>query len=140
MASPTPEDFSDYLTASWSTTRFVEFRQGRHLRMVAVVDILPTGLSAVYTSFAPDEAARSLGTYAILWQIRETLGLDKSHLYMGYWIADCQKMHYKSRFRPLELYRGQQWVRFLRDDSVTPVNGMPVVPSSLVDGGIHEHH
>ncbi|MBF0161190.1 MAG: arginyltransferase [Magnetococcales bacterium] len=120
MANPSPDDFMDYLIAPWSTTRFVEFRQGERLLMVAVTDILPTALSAVYTFFRPDEAARSLGSYAILWQIHEALGLEKSHLYLGYWIAECQKMDYKARFQPLELYQGRQWVRFLRGPSAAP--------------------
>ncbi|MEO5363372.1 MAG: arginyltransferase [Magnetococcus sp. DMHC-8] len=122
MADPGPGDFSDYLIASWSMTRFVEFRRERRLVMVAVMDILPVGLSAVYTFFSPEEAARSLGTFAVLWQIRETLGLDKSHLYLGYWIAECQKMHYKSRFQPLEIHRGQQWVRFLCEPPVAALD------------------
>ncbi|MEO5352654.1 MAG: arginyltransferase [Magnetococcus sp. XQGC-1] len=123
MANPTPADFNDYLIASWSTTRFVEFRQGERLLMVAVMDILPESTSAIYTFFSPDEAARSLGTYAILWQIRATMGLDKSHLYLGYWISGCRKMDYKSRFQPLEILRGQQWVRFLRGGSADPGEG-----------------
>ncbi|MEO5339523.1 MAG: arginyltransferase [Magnetococcus sp. MYC-9] len=128
MVDPTPGDFSDYLIAPWSMTRFVEFRLGSRLLMVAVTDILPEALSAVYTFFAPEERRRSLGTYAILWQIRETLGLDKSHLYLGYWIAGCPKMDYKARFQPLELYEGQQWVRFLLQDPAGPAGGGRAVP------------
>ncbi|MBF0183474.1 MAG: arginyltransferase [Magnetococcales bacterium] len=113
MADPVPDDFTDYLLASWSMTRFVEFRADGRLLMVAVTDILPEALSAVYTFFAPDQAARSLGSYAILWQIRETLGLGRHHLYLGYWIAGCRKMLYKSRFQPLESFRGRQWLPFV---------------------------
>ncbi|MBF0400262.1 MAG: arginyltransferase [Magnetococcales bacterium] len=120
MADSTPADFNDYLIAPWSMTRFVEFRKQDKLVMVAVTDILPAGLSAVYTFFSPEEQARSLGTYAILWQIREAVGLDKSHLYLGYWIGNCRKMAYKSRFQPMELYQGQQWVQFLHEGSVFP--------------------
>ncbi|WP_130470201.1 arginyltransferase [Candidatus Magnetaquicoccus inordinatus] len=112
MANPLPDDFTDYLLASWSMTRFVEFRAGGRLLMVAVTDLLPGALSAVYTFFTPEEAARSLGSYAILWQIRETIGLGGEHLYLGYWIAGCRKMLYKSRFQPLECFRGRQWLPF----------------------------
>lgn len=43
-----------------------------------MTDVLPNGLSAVYTFYDPDEEQRSLGRYAILWQIAETerLGLQ----------------------------------------------------------------
>ncbi|MBF0096097.1 MAG: arginyltransferase [Magnetococcales bacterium] len=112
MADPAASDFSDYLLAPWSMTRFVEFRDAGRLVMVAVTDILPQALSAVYTFFAPELNSRSLGTYAILWQIRETLGLGRNHLYLGYWIAGCQKMLYKSRFQPMETFRGRQWLPF----------------------------
>lgn len=132
MANATPGDFSDYLLASWCMTRFVEFRKNNCLVMVAVTDILPTALSAVYTFFSPEERARSLGTYAILWQIRETIGLDKSHLYLGYWIADCQKMDYKARFQPMEMYQGQQWVQFLRESSDAFVNVLPTPPPGFL--------
>lgn len=115
MSHPTFEDFAEFLLSSWSMTRFVEFRQENRLLMVAVVDILPMAFSAVYTFFDPDESSRSLGTHAVLWQIEESKGLNKPHLYLGYWIDNCQKMYYKSRFQPLELYQSQRWVRVGRD-------------------------
>ena len=42
------------------------------------------------------------GTLAVLLQIQlaQQMGLD--HLYLGYWIADCQKMSYKTKYQPLE--------------------------------------
>jgi arginine-tRNA-protein transferase len=30
-------------------------------------------------------------------------------LYLGYWIKGSKKMHYKSRFRPIEAYRDGHW-------------------------------
>ena len=109
MKNPHPEAFSEYLFSPWSTTRCVEFRQGSRLLMVAVLDYLPEAASAVYTFFDPTETARSLGTYAILWQVQEATKWEKQHLYLGYWIDNCQKMHYKSRFRPLETYQARTW-------------------------------
>ncbi len=48
------------------------------LAAVAVVDLLDNALSAVYTFFNPKYSARSLGVYAVLWQIEyaKSLGLD----------------------------------------------------------------
>ena len=76
---------------------------------IAVVDVLTDGLSAIYTFFDPEEDKRSLGSYAILWQIEQarTLGLD--YLYLGYWIRNCTKMAYKTAYQPLELYLESQW-------------------------------
>ena len=111
MSDPELDDFTEFLLAPWSTVWFVEFRKEGQLLMVAVTDILPLAFSAVYTFFEPAAAARSLGTYAILWQIHETRRLHKHHLYLGYWIDNCQKMYYKTRFQPLEMFRAQQWRR-----------------------------
>jgi arginine-tRNA-protein transferase len=101
--------YLEFLTASWCDTVFYEFRLGQRLLAVAVVDHLLQGLSAVYTFFHPDEQARSLGTYAVLWEIEETRRLGLAFLYLGYWIKDCPKMRYKSAFGPLQIYRDGRW-------------------------------
>jgi len=109
MDDPAPEDFERFLTAAWSPTRFVEFRQRDRLLAVAVTDVCASGLSAVYTFYDPDESARGLGTFAILSQVRLARNLGLAHLYLGYWIAAHPKMDYKARFRPLEIYREGRW-------------------------------
>ena len=76
----------------------------------AVTDVLPDGLSAVYTFFDPDEKRRALGVYSILWQIKEARALSLSWLYLGYWIKECPKMAYKTNYRPLELLLNGRWV------------------------------
>ncbi|RML83690.1 putative arginyl-tRNA--protein transferase [Pseudomonas syringae pv. maculicola] len=77
---------------------------------VAVTDLLPNGLSAVYTFYEPDEERRSLGRYAILWQIGEATRLQLQAVYLGYWIKNCKKMNYKTQYRPIELLTNQRWV------------------------------
>ncbi len=43
----------------------------------------------------------------------ETLrGLGLPYLYLGYWIADCRKMAYKTRFQPVEVLGPGGWRRF----------------------------
>jgi arginine-tRNA-protein transferase len=32
-------------------------------------------------------------------------------VYLGYWVAGSQKMDYKRRFRPIEAYGPNGWVR-----------------------------
>lgn len=104
MAEATPDDYLNFLTCHWCKTQFYEFRlQGKPV-MVAVVDVLSDGLSAVYTFFDPDHAKRGLGTYAVLWQIEAAKRMGLSWLYLGYWIADCRKMAYKIKFRPQQWY------------------------------------
>ncbi|MEG3641138.1 arginyltransferase [Magnetococcus sp. PR-3] len=109
MDDPQPSQFMEFLNASWSRTRFVEFRLKGRLIMVAVVDDQPKSLSAVYTFFDPDESARSPGTYAILWQIEEAKKEKQPWVYLGYWIKQSPKMRYKARFQPLEGYRDRRW-------------------------------
>jgi len=54
-------------------------------------------------------AERSPGTFAVLLQIQlaQEMGLD--HVYLGYWIADCQKMSYKTNYQPLEVLEQNTW-------------------------------
>jgi arginine-tRNA-protein transferase len=112
MGKPTPKSYLQFLTSSWSNTIFYEFRCHRQLVAIAVVDHLEQGLSAVYTFFEPTHSERSLGVYAILWEIEETKRLQQEWLYLGYWIKDCQKMNYKIEYQPLEYYFHGKWQSF----------------------------
>lgn len=109
MDDPRREDYMNFLTCSGLDTGFYEFREKGTLLAVSVVDHLITGLSAVYTFYEPAAEARSLGTFSILWQIAETQRRQLPWLYLGYWIPECRKMSYKSRFRPFEMYRNGHW-------------------------------
>lgn len=109
MANPTPEEFEEFLLCRWNAVRFVDFRLQGRLVMTAVLDRLPSSLSAVYCFYDPDETHRSPGTYAILWEIEQARQLGLTWLYLGYWIGDSPKMRYKSRFQPMEAYLMRQW-------------------------------
>ncbi len=102
MDNPRPESYRDFLICDWTETLFVELRLAGRTLAVAVTDVLPRGLSAVYTFFDPDHSERGLGTYAVLWQIREARRRALPYVYLGYWIAGNRKMRYKTRFRPIE--------------------------------------
>ncbi|MFA9460783.1 arginyltransferase [Thiohalorhabdus methylotrophus] len=105
-----PEDFERACLSSPVDTRLVEMRDpDNRLLAVAITDFLPTGLSAMYTFFEPTAERRSLGTYAILWQIDHAREAGYPHVYLGYWIRECAKMAYKNRFRPAEVWTGSFW-------------------------------
>ena len=71
--------------------------------------MMSDGLSAVYSFFDPDLKKRSLGTYCVLQQIEYAKQLNLEYVYLGYWIENHEKMHYKKNFKPLQLYLEDQW-------------------------------
>jgi arginyl-tRNA--protein-N-Asp/Glu arginylyltransferase len=109
MDDPAPENFDAFLACQWSPTHFMEFRLAGELLAVAVTDVVPHALSAVYTFYAPEHAARSLGSYAILRQLQWARETGRSHLYLGFWLDGHPKMAYKRGYRPLEFLDGRQW-------------------------------
>jgi arginine-tRNA-protein transferase len=113
MYPPSRDQYQSFLSAEWGVTRFYGMFDGERLVGVAVADLLDDGLSAIYTFYDPDLPERSLGTYAVLWQIEQTRELGLEYLYLGYWIKQCQKMAYKIQYRPLELYINGSWVELL---------------------------
>jgi len=110
MENPTRSDYRRFLICDWTDTTFLEFRQGKKLLAVAVTDTTSSGHSAVYTFFDPSYQNRSLGHYAILKQIELTIENALPYLYLGYWIKDCDKMKYKSRYKPSEGFINDAWV------------------------------
>ncbi|MGB0867296.1 MAG: arginyltransferase [Granulosicoccaceae bacterium] len=109
MTDTQPEQFSEFLISRWCQTEFLEVRQEKKLMAVAVTDRCLDGLSAVYTFFEPDEPKRHLGRYCVQQQIKLAANRQLPYLYLGYWIADCGNMAYKSEYKPLEVYRFDQW-------------------------------
>lgn len=112
MDNPTEEDYQNFLWSSWSDTKLFEFRLDKKLIAIAVVDELQTAYSAVYTFFDPKLKQRSLGKYAILYLIDYTIENGFNWLYLGYWIAGCNKMNYKIDYQPAECFIGRQWKNF----------------------------
>ena len=109
MSDPAEEDFKQFLYCKWSDTQFLEFRLDGKLIAVAVTDIVSDGVSAVYSFFEPEMTKNSLGTYCVLKQIDYARELGQDYVYLGYWIEDHAKMRYKNNFKPLQLYRDEQW-------------------------------
>jgi arginine-tRNA-protein transferase len=109
MDGAAPENFDAFLACGWSPTEFMEFRLADELVAVAVTDVVPGALSAVYTFYAPEHAGRSLGNYAILRQIQRARDEGREYLYLGFWLDGHPKMAYKRGYRPLEFLDGAQW-------------------------------
>jgi len=106
-----------FLLADWCDIHFIEFythdenNTTQKLIGVAVTDVIKSGLSAVYTFFDPVEGnKRSLGVFAVLWQIEHAKSQGKKYVYPGFWIKDCRKMNYKTRYQPIEGLKRGKWI------------------------------
>ncbi|WP_026180301.1 arginyltransferase [Hahella ganghwensis] len=110
MFPPTLDQYESFLLESRKETQFVEFRYESKLMGVAVTDTTEDGLSSIYTFFDPAETKRALGVFGILWQIEEAKRRHLPYLYLGYWIRNCDKMSYKTNYRPIEVLVRDNWV------------------------------
>jgi arginine-tRNA-protein transferase len=110
------EGVEKFLLADWCDIDFYEFYSedesgNKNLIGVAVTDVVKSGLSAVYTFFDPEEGnKRGLGVYAVLWQIEYAKQQQLEYVYPGFWIKDCRKMNYKTRYQPIEGLIKGKWI------------------------------
>jgi arginine-tRNA-protein transferase len=110
--------YMKFLRCDWAETLFIELREQGQLLAVAVTDILPQGISSVYTFFDPERPKEGLGVFALLMQIELAKELDKPWVYPGFWIKESPKMNYKSAYRPLEAWTGTHWRRFSKGEEL----------------------
>lgn len=105
--------FRDYQALVEDTpveTTLVMFRDPEGALVAAcLMDRVNSGLSAVYSFFDPEWHQNSLGTLMIIWMIDRARVLGLDYVYLGFWIADCSKMSYKSNFQPLETLSPEGW-------------------------------
>jgi arginine-tRNA-protein transferase len=114
MAQDDEAQYRQFLLKSQVNSLLIEFRDisnGNRLVMVSAIDQTTFGLSAVYTFFETDPQYSGLGTYNVLWQIDLALRMGLPYVYLGYWIEDCPKMSYKSKFAAAEVLRNGVWMK-----------------------------
>ncbi|MFQ5972676.1 MAG: arginyltransferase [Alphaproteobacteria bacterium] len=124
--------FTDYramVEESAVETHVVEFRDpGDRLIALCLMDTLSEALSAVYSFFDPEVNGRSLGTHMILWLIQRAAAKSLRHVYLGYWIAECAKMAYKTRFAPLQALGPNGWRPLAAQENLA-ADGHDLVPT-----------
>ncbi|ODT76994.1 MAG: arginyltransferase [Pelagibacterium sp. SCN 64-44] len=112
MTQMSPLDYEYMVEDTPVQSVLVEYRLREHpqhrLVAVALTDVMPDGLSMVYSFYDPDMARRSLGTYLILDHIAQVRSAGLDYVYLGYWVKDSPKMAYKAQYRPLEVQKGNQ--------------------------------
>lgn len=110
MYPPSRDQFDSFLISTWEVTEYAEFWLNGELIGIAVMDRLENDLTAVYTFYDPDLQKRSLGVFAILWQLHYANEKNLDHVYLGYWIKECGKMNYKLNYRPTQLLIDNNWL------------------------------
>jgi arginine-tRNA-protein transferase len=74
---------------------------------VALCDIMPDGLSAVYCYYDHDYEHLSLGQFSILAQFSIAKQSNIPYIYLGYWIKDHLSMGYKERYKPFDVLQNR---------------------------------
>ncbi len=105
-------DFTAMMEEFPDDTKFFVVRQGEIVKGVMLMDEMPDGTSAVYSFFDHRDDKRSLGTYMILKLCEHTASIGKPYVYLGFWVKGSEKMAYKAKYQPLELFVGERWAEF----------------------------
>ncbi|MBC7756639.1 MAG: arginyltransferase [Bdellovibrio sp.] len=105
------DEYRHFLCQSNVESLMVEFSDANNqVKIVSVIDIVNDGVSAVYTFYDTTQTKASYGTYSIMWLIEWTNMLGLPYFYLGYWIAESQKMAYKQAFKPQEKLIDGEWI------------------------------
>ena len=110
MAAMTFSDFRAMIEDTVVDTQLVEFRDSAGALVAGcLIDRIGDAFSAVYSYYDPAQRNRSLGNFTILWLVETAASIGLSYVYLGYWIEACDKMSYKTRYRPIELLGDAGW-------------------------------
>ena len=105
------DQYRQFLCTSNVSSFMVEFKNATgEVKIVSVIDAVHDGISAVYTFYDALEAKASYGTYSIMWLAEWTKNAGLPYLYLGYWIAESQKMAYKQQYQPQEKLIDGEWI------------------------------
>lgn len=106
-----PIDVDDYVRSYVESSEnfakeFLYMRDDK-LIGVALVDILPQAISAIYCYYDHDYSEFSIGKFSILAQIKIAKELNIPYIYLGYWIKDHFSMGYKEKYSPFEVLKNR---------------------------------
>lgn len=92
-----------FLSGDWTFAHEFLYFDRDDLLGVGLADILDDSISAVYFFHDPDWRPQSPGVFSALQQLEYARRQSLRYQYMGYWIAECPSMSYKTRYRPHEI-------------------------------------
>jgi len=103
--APDPESYDAFLvrTCLGNNTREIQFWRNGILCGLGVFDEFIDAISTVNFFFDPEVARWSPGTFSALAEIELARQWGKDYYYLGYYIAECNTMNYKTRFKPYEI-------------------------------------
>lgn len=92
----------------------------KELIAVGVLDVLPKCITTVYFFYNPVYGHLNLGIYSALVEISIVRQMAKhysgppeknelKYYHIGFYVHECKKMHYKTRFRPARLLCSETW-------------------------------
>jgi arginyl-tRNA--protein-N-Asp/Glu arginylyltransferase len=103
----TVDDYANsFLIGEWPFAHEMLYYERDELIGVGLVDIVSEAVSSVYFFHAPDWRPRAPGTFSILQELQFCRATGRRFNYLGYWIAGCQSMAYKSNYTPHEILDG----------------------------------
>lgn len=109
MYPASKEQYQHFINSGWLAPHYIELWNGDALIAVAVTDVMPNSLSAIYSFFCPNEHKRSLGSLLILLQCRLAKLMNKDFVYLGYQIDESRKMNYKRSYLPYQILTTCGW-------------------------------
>ena len=125
MANMDDVDYADMVEHSPVRSQVIEYRTsprfGRIGELVGacLTDQQSDGMSMIYSFYNPEIAGRSgLGNFIIMDHILRAKAAGLPYVYLGYWVNGAERMHYKTRYRPLERLGPDGWECFDPDAEV----------------------
>lgn len=106
------EGYRDFLVSTCCESFELAYYLGDELVGVAIVDRGERSLSAVYCCYDPAVSRLGIGTYSILKQLDLCRRWSLEYLYLGLYIAECDAMLYKARYRPHQRLVDGAWQTF----------------------------
>lgn len=119
-SSASAEEFQQFLVKTAVDTQMVKYYLEDRCIAVGWLDILDQSVSSVYFAFDPEYGKRSLGHFSVMKEIELCRQMGKQYLHLGFWVAECQAMAYKSKFYPHQFLIDGQWCEPIRRNQPGP--------------------